>query len=504
MKITKTMLLAAASLIAYSGAAQAQEAPVEQAETTTDTAAEMEFLKAQVDALQAQIEGLNKRLTNAEPTWKGAPQLVDKDAGWSFKLRGRFMYDTAIISKPGLYPNKNLGFNSRVRRFRIGVEGGLPGDFGYKAEVDYANSAVGFGDVVMTYTPKGKPWSLTVGNHESFESIEQLTSSRFISFLERAQMNDAFNHTRRLGVSLGYQDMANILRFNAGMFTAHTIDASIDNDGWIGAARITYSPAFQGGMLHLGANYEHRVFQSNASGVASTASGAPSTNQVARYRARPFLQTTGERFVDTGNFAAKGDDIFGIELGGIFGPLHLIGEAQMTKVDAYKSGDIATGQDAFAGGPSILVPGGNPTFYSWYAEAGYFLTGETRGYKNGQWDRTKVLNPFDKGGWGAFQINARYDYLDLNDSKLWNGFSNNFTTGAATASTSVSRGGTQTGYQGSLVWLPTDYVRFTLQYIHTDVKGGPLAATLKPTSTDPVNERRYGVDSVAMRAAFDF
>ena len=46
------------------------------------------------------------------------------------------------------------------------------------------------------------------------------------------------------------------------------------------------------------------------------------------------------------------------------------------------------------------------------------LTGETRGYKNGTWDRTKVLKPFSKGGWGAFQVNGRVDYLDLDSNGL--------------------------------------------------------------------------------------
>ncbi len=513
MKYTKIMLLGAASLAAFASAAQAQEvqavdAPVEQAETTTDAASEMEFLKAQIDALQEQVEGLNKRLATAEPTWKGAPVSADKEAGWSFKLRGRFMYDTAYISTPDNYTNKNLGFSSRVRRVRIGVEGALPGDFNYKAEADFANSSVGFGDVIMTYAPKGKPWSITIGNHESFESLEQVSSSRFLSFIERAQMNDAFSHTRRLGVSVGLQDTANILRFNAGLFTAHTIDASIDNDGWIGAARLTYSPQALGGMLHLGANYEHREFQSNNAGTASTSSGGPSTNQIARYRARPFLQTTDQRFVDTNSFAAKGDDIFGVELGGIFGPLHVVGEAQYVKVKGYAPGDTVGTLDAFTGGPSIVTPDGNPSFYSWYAEVGYYLTGETRGYKNGMWDRTKVLNPFDKGGWGALQINARYDYLDLNSKKLQAGYSNNFTTGVATASTDYRRGGVQEGYQASLVWIPMDYVRFIVQYVHTEVQGGSIAKTVNASalsnSNTGIKKLGFSTDSVAVRAQFDF
>jgi len=508
---SKLLLLATASLFAFGTGAQAQdtptdaaEAPVETVETTSDADAQIEFLKAQVDALQAQVEQLAGRVTKAEPSWKGAPQWQDSDSGWTFKLRGRFMYDTAYISSPfATPPNKNLGFNSRIRRLRLGVEGTLPGNFGYKFEADFANSTVGFGDVIMTYTPKNKPWSITIGNFETMDGMEQITSSRFTSFIERSQFNDAFINTRRLGIGLGLKNAANTLRYDMGLFTAHTIDASFDNDGWIGAARLTYAPQAMGGQLHFGASFQHREFQSNSSGVASVSTNTPSTNQIARYRARPFLQTTGERFVDTGNFAAKSDNIIGIEAAGIFGPLHVAAEGQYTKVKAYNPGDISTGLDAFTGG-TLLTPSGDPSFYGYYAEVGYFLTGETRGYKNGLWDRTKVLNPFDKGGWGALQINARYDFLDLDSSKIKNGFSNNFATGAFTASSNLSRGGKQTGYQLGMTWIPQDYVRFILQYIHTEVEGGPFAALAKPASTKPIDQRTYGVDSVAVRAQFDF
>ena len=225
--------------------------------------------------------------------------------------------------------------------------------------------------------------------------------------------------------------------------------------------------------------------------------------QLARYRARPFLQTTAQRFVDTGNFAADGDDIFGAELYGVFKSLHVGGEAQLVKVRGYSAGDRLGAQAQFST-PTQLVASGNPSFWGGHFEVGYFLTGETRGYKNGTWDRTKVLNPVDKGGMGAFQIIGRVDYLDLNDSKLQNGFSNNFATGTFTASNSLSRGGTQTGYLAGLTWIPTDYVRFLLNYIHTEVEGGPSAATVQPTSTAAVNKRSYSSDAVALRAQFDF
>ncbi len=469
------------------------------------------LLEAQIAGLQTQLDALKAQMNKATPSWKGAPQSVDADDGWSFKIRGRLMMDAAYAGKPDNYvANRNLGFNARMRRIRIGAEGTIPGGFGYKADIDFANSTVGFGDFILTYAPANRPFSLTLGNHESLDGMEQQTSSRWSSFIERAQVNDAFGNTRRLGLSAGFKTADNLFRVDAGLFAAHSIDASVDNDGWIGAVRTTYTPYVGGGFLHLGLNYQHREFQSNNGGVASVSAGAPSTNQFARYRARPFLQTTDQRFVDTGNIAANSDDIFGAEIYGVFKSLHLGGEAQMLKANTYRPGDIRGGLDAFAGGTGV-TPLSNPSFWGGHFEIGYFLTGETRGYKNGLWDRTKVLKPFNKGGWGAFQITGRFDYLDLDDDKLINAPTNTFATGASSLNTTAAgiagrqaRGGTQTGYLLGLTWIPTDYVRFLFNYIHTEVKGGSFAAAADPTSTDPVNKRGYNTDAFAVRAQLDF
>lgn len=466
-----------------------------------------ELLEAQISSLQAQLDELKKALPKATPSWKGAPQWADADEGWAFKVRGRVMLDAAYAGKPDNYvANRNFGFNTRIRRARLGVEGTIPGGFAYKAEADFANSTVGFGDVIVSYAPSNKPFSATIGNFETLNGMEQMTSSRWSSFIERAQINDAFINTRRLGAAIGFKTADNLFRLEAGMFTAHTIDASVDNDGWIGSARATYTPQLLGGFVHMGASYQHRVFQSNDNGVASVSAGAPSTNQFARYRARPFLQTTDVRMVDTGSLAATGDDILGAELYGVFKSLHLGGEAQYLKARSYDPGTISTGLDAFAGGSGV-TPDGNPGFFGGHFEIGYFLTGETRGYKNGLWDRTKVLNPLSKGGSGAFQITGRFDYLNLNSTKLQNAVTTNFATGATTlasATSRLARGGTQTGYLLGLTWIPQDNLRFLLNYIHTEVKGGPLAATVLPASTAPINERSYSTDALAVRASFDF
>jgi phosphate-selective porin OprO and OprP len=469
--------------------------------------AEVAALKEQLAAIAAKVDAVEKKPAAVEVKWKGGPETSGED-GWSFKPRGRLHYDTGYVSVPGDYAaNRNLGFNSRVRRVRLGAEGTMPGGFGYKVEADFANGNVGFGDTFLSYNPKNAPINVRIGNFETLNGLEQISSSNNISFTERAAFNDAFLNSRRLGAAVAWHDADNVLRAEAGLFTAHSIDSSFDNDGWIGAGRLTYSPKAFGGQLHFGATYQQREFASNNNGVASSSTNAPSTNQLARYRARPNTQLTDVRFVDTGSFAAKGDRIMGVELAAIFPGFYFAGEGQWTKVNAYRAGDTAGGLDSFASGNSAVTPTSDPSFFGMYAEAGYFLTGETRGFKDGIWARTKVLKPLNKKGLGAFQVAARYEYLDLDSNALKNGLTNNFTTGAsslAALDTRLGRGGTQSSYLLALNWYPIDYIRFMLNYGRVDVEGGPLAAIVDPLSVATVDDRKYSVDVVAARMQVEF
>jgi phosphate-selective porin OprO/OprP len=517
-------LLAGSAIVMSQGAwAQEPEAQPDASDATADAAiaeaqelddaqAKIELLQAQVEALQESIAQLQAAQAKAAPSWKGTPQLEDKDAGWSFKVRGRIQYDVGYVSNPDdVVITRNLGFNSRARRIRFGGEGTIPGGLGYKCEMDFANSSVGFGDCLVSYSPKNAPINIAIGNQETNNGLEQQSSSRFTSFVERAAFDDAFINTRRLGINLGYVNSAGDFRINGGLWTAHSIDSTLDNNGWIGATRLVYSPLMGGNQLHFGLNYQHREFQDNANGAPASGSGQPSSGQLARYRARPFTQLTDVRFVDTNTFAAKSDDIIGIEAAGIFKSLHIAAEGQYLKANAYDAFDQIVVDDPedvldqFSG--NQWVPDGNPSFWGGYIEAGYFLTGETRGYKNGTWDRTKVLNPFSKGGSGAFQIIGRVDYLDLDSSKLHEGCTNNFVTGlSCTGSPNYTKGGKQLGLLAGLTWIPEDYMRVLVNYSHSWVSGGPFADDVSglSSSNPDVADEDYGVDVVQARFQIDF
>src|SRR3546814_15860779 len=65
---------------------------------------------------------------------------------------------------------------------------------------------------------KGKVAAISFGQHNNFQSLEELTSSRFISFMERAAFTDAFAFERRIGVSATLTQ--GDFKLDAGVFTA--------------------------------------------------------------------------------------------------------------------------------------------------------------------------------------------------------------------------------------------------------------------------------------------
>jgi phosphate-selective porin OprO/OprP len=172
---------------------------------------------------------------------------------------------------------------------------------------------------------------------------------------------------------------------------------------------------------------------------------------------RPLIHSPDIRFIDTGNIPATSETGYQLEAAWIGGRFHATGEGRWQTVNR-------------VGGP-------NPTFFGGYGEVGYFLTGgDTRGYKNGAFDRPVPAHPLDKGGIGAIELNLRYDYLDLNGAGIL--------------------GGKQNGYQASIVWSPTPYTRFLAEYARMEYTDAVIPAAGGETS--------YGVDVFGTRAQLDF
>ena len=378
------------------------ELEAEQDQAEAQAAARQAEMATQVAALQETVAPLPTASAPAQITWAGAPE-IEGEGGWSFKPRGRLNIDAGSINAPDSTGRAD-GFNSEMRRARLGVEGDIPGGFGYKFEVDFADGAE-VTDAILTYAASGA--TITVGQHNNFQGLEELTSSRFTSHIERAAFTDAFGFERRLGVSAQY--LAGDVLVQGGVFSDNIED--LPGESWSIDGRAVYLPKFGDTQLHFGGSL-HYAEIADAGSV--------------RYRQRPLVHFTGTRFIDTRSFDARSERGIGLESAVISGPFHASGEAFWQSVD--RAGDAA-----------------DADFFGGYAEVGYFLTGgDTRGYKAGVFDRVKPANPVGDGGLGALQINLRYDYLELTDDLI--------------------TGGMQNGYIASLVWTPTDYTRFLMSY----------------------------------------
>jgi phosphate-selective porin OprO/OprP len=412
-------------------------------------AARMEILQAQLDQATAKADAAQAAASAFEAapaksetqvSWKGAPELK-ADGGWTFKPRGRLQIDAGTVSSPAGITNDGLGFGTEVRRAYLGFDGKMPGGFGYRAEIDVAQSGVEITDLYLTYQAT-KQVTLTVGQHKPFWGLEEITSDLFTSFTERAATNTAFGYERRLGAS-GTWSSGDVI-VQAGVFSDNVADLNDDgNNALAYDGRVVFAPKLGKGQLHLGGSIHQRELNDSAASV--------------RYRVRPFIHTPDVRFIDTGAIPASGETGYGVEGAYIAGPFHVTGEAHWQQVDR--------------------LVGADPTFFGGYAEVGYFLTrGDARGYKGGTFDRTTPANPLGDGGIGAVQVNLRYDHLDLNDAGII--------------------GGTQDGFGAAIVWTPTAYTKLMANYGRITYSDAAIPAS--------GGDRSYSVDAFGARAQIDF
>ncbi|MGL4542298.1 MAG: porin, partial [Polymorphobacter sp.] len=229
---------------------------VADAAAADENAANIEFMAVTVEAQQAQIDALKKSAAANAPNWKGAPEFKSS-AGFSWKPNGVIQYDGGYVSNPNnLINTANLGWNSNFRRLLFGVEGTVPGDFKYKFQFDVAGGALGFEDVLIAYEPAGKPYSFQAGYFYPFTSLDNMTSNRFLSVMERSQLNDAFGSGRRIGIAGAYATGEFLLQ--AGLMNGTTVNAATGNTAWSFDARAVWFPKFGTAQYHAAIGYHNR------------------------------------------------------------------------------------------------------------------------------------------------------------------------------------------------------------------------------------------------------
>ncbi len=127
---------------------------------------------------------------------------------------------------------------------------------------------------------------------------------------------------------------------------------------------------------------------------------------------------------------------------------------------------------------------GEAFFSGAYSQVGWFLTGEHRPYdrKAGAIDRVIPFQSVSKsgGGWGAWEVAARWSYIDVTDGAVLGGAMQNMTVG--------------------LNWYVNPYCKCVFNYIHSWADSRPIRNGVI-LSNDLI---RSETDAFGLRCQLDF
>ena len=363
---------------------------------------------------------------------------------------GQFQTDAVVFNQDA---NHLRRFGSTpdgiaFRRARLGMLGEY-GPANYRIEMEFAGGRPQFLDVYAGVKDIPYLGYVRVGHYFEPFSLEQVTSERFATFLERSILNQAFAPQRNLGTMVRNAILDDRATYAVGLFAT---DSDVFGDS-VGApvgialtGRATGLPWCEPDgtrYLHLGVGYSLRE----------------SHNRTVQFRAQPELrigQTTPTTpFVaDTRTIAADYSQLIGFEWLLMNGPVSVQSEATLAPVRS---------------------AGGNLLFCGGYAEAAWRITGESRTYRkdNGTVERLIPARDFvgrDPGsfgrGPGAIELAARVSYLDLQDGRVNGGRVTDLTLGAN--------------------WHLNPYLRVTGNYIRSWLSAGGIS------------------DAVGLRLGWDF
>ncbi len=398
----------------------------QQNKTIKKQATELEKQKHVSAESIANIQPSAGGLSDVKISMKPSPKIESADGKYSFQPFGRVHLDSTQIHDDK-FDHAN---NSNFRRARLGFKGNLGEDFKYKSEIDFAGEAVAFKEVTLTYTGLENA-DIKVGHQKPAFGMEQNTSSNYLLFTERSAPTNAFTRDEEIGINVlaGGSNWS----LGAGVFnedggnagTGEDEDVTFDVRGSVNVLGLAGNNVGDN-VLHLGAGYSHRK-----------------PTGTVRFRARPGTGD-GARQIDTGSFGAVDNvGVYNAELAAVAGPLSFQGEYFMTDVN--RSGGSMDAE-----------------FDGYYAQAGWLITGESRPYKGktGNFSRVKPKSPFSlkEGGWGAWEVLARYDNTDLNDVSAG-------ITGGEMDTTSVG-----------VNWHLTDHIRLMANVIDVDTNSNAATA----------------------------
>ncbi len=331
------------------------------------------------------------------------------DDEFKFQAGGRIMHDWGFFDNDQTFATtyKNQQDGSRFRRARFFMAGVLYDTVTFKWDIDVDGGASGvtFKDMYMGMQHIPILGNFQVGHFKRPASLDSVTSSKYLTFIERSLTNTFFK-TRNVGFALLNKHLDDRLTWKVMLNKAvgeNPPDIRNDND-WNITSRVTGLPYLSEDgkrWVHLGASWSH---------------DKPVSDSVTFAAARDTEITS--TILTTGAIGANHVDIVGLEGAVNWNQFGVQGEYVTTNVDQTVRPDATL--DAF------------------YVQGSWYITGENRHYskKSGTIGRFKPIQTFNwKKNWlegqgiGAWQLAVRYAELDMNDQGIAGGKQKSTTAG---------------------------------------------------------------------------
>ncbi len=347
------------------------------------------------------------------PYWDEGLGFASPDGRFEIEIGGRIMVDWATIGADDEFEaeieeaegDPLEGDGVEFRRARLFVEGTIYDAVIFKAQYDFAGGDPEFKDVYMGLKKVPGVGHIKVGHFKEPYSIEEQTSSKYITFMERSLPVNAFSPGRNTGLMFYNSALDNRMSWAVGTFyDADDFGNNFNDFTDINlSARVTGAPFFANDgkqAVHLGVSYSHQFRDADE-------------ETELRYRVRPSTHITDARLANTGNILADDADIVGLEAAAVFGPF----SAQAEYITSIVNSDADD----------------DPVFSGYYVYGSYFLTGESRDYKpgSGSFSRITPKSNFHptEGGPGAWELALRYARVDLTDEDIEGGELSDITLG---------------------------------------------------------------------------
>jgi phosphate-selective porin OprO/OprP len=502
--MTKTLWLASTAIVA----ATMITAPAYAGGKSKDDARDQEIqeLRARLDRLERESEdekivsgariGKVEETQATQPVWTFAnsrPTISSPDGKNTLTFRGRAQLDFASFEQDAsdmgasfncggaADPLCDLGAGTVFRRLRFGVEGKFFGDFIYELRFDFGGTdtekagSINIARVGYTGIPN---FRIQAGAMQPMFTMYDSTSSADLNTIERAAVITTIvgafgGDNARKGVEATFMKTDFLYPGDNFLLSAAFTGQRI-------ATSHAGNPDDEGTQL-LG-RIAYRVYSDSDTNIQIGASGAeilslsgttPGGARNLSFSSTPEIRVNGNTFVSTGNIAADGGSLYGFEAGANFKNFFLGAE--------YYEWEVERDNSALA----------DPTFSGWYVEGTWILTGEKKSYKGtatnnnaGVWASPTPKTPFNPngGGWGAWELTARYSVLDLNSEET-------LATGVA--------GGEQKITTVGVNWFLNNNLKMVGEYAMVDVDRQSAAGAIN-------NNRGADFDIIQGRMQFTF